>query len=170
MISATPCLTSYMSFSEATARSGRTAKLLSEALSGWVARWALIDTGICRMKACRITAVRTTEAVPNPAVFWSLRRNLDGMSDPIFSPDMTLLTLWGVVKPLLSISMLLRLSYFRARIGCSKHHWRPKPPSPKEQHKSTYISHHHRWYRAGQTDFQSGWTTIRRQLDKMLLF
>ena len=34
LISATPCLTSYTTFSEATARSAGTAKLSSEALSG----------------------------------------------------------------------------------------------------------------------------------------
>ena len=57
--------------------------------------------------------------VPNPAVFWSRLRNRDGISDPIFSPEITLLTLSGVVKPLRSIKMPFNFSYLCVRKGWS---------------------------------------------------
>ena len=46
-----------------------------------------------------MTALPTTALVPKPAVFCNRLRNLYGMSDPSFSPEITLLTLSGVVKP-----------------------------------------------------------------------
>ena len=112
LISATPGLLSSTSFSEVSARSANMAKLSNEALSGCVAKWVSIDAGICRMKACRITALPTTAFVPKQAVFCNRRRNLDGMSEPIFSPEMILFTLSGVVRPRHSIRMPLRLAYF----------------------------------------------------------
>ena len=62
------------------------------------------------MNACRITAFGAA-LVPKPAVFCRRLRNREGMSLPIFSPEITLLTLSGVVNPRLSISMAFRLSY-----------------------------------------------------------
>ena len=118
LISATRGLLSSTSFSEASARSANMAKLSNEALSGCVAKWVRIEVGICRMKACRITALPTTAFVPKPAVFCNLRRNLDGMSLPIYSPEMTLFTLSGVVRPHRSIRMPLKLSYLFVRKGC----------------------------------------------------
>ena len=111
LISATPGLLSSTSSSAASARSAKTAKLSRVALSGWVAKWALMETGICRMNACRITAFPTTALVPKPAVFCRRRRKGEGMSFPIFSPEIPLLTLSGVVNPLLSIKIAFRLSY-----------------------------------------------------------
>ena len=96
------------------------AKLSNEALSGCVAKWARIDAGICQMKACRITALPPTAFVPKPVVFCNLRR-MDGMSEPIFSPEMTLFTLSGVVRPRRSIRMPLRLSYLFVRERLQKH-------------------------------------------------
>ena len=116
LISATPGLLSSTSFSEASARSANMAKLSNEALSGCVAKWARIDAGICRMKACRITALPTTAFVPKLAVFCNRRRNLDGMSEAIFYPEMILFTLLGVVRPRCSIRMPLRLLFVRK--GC----------------------------------------------------
>ena len=118
MISATPGLLSSTSFSEASARSANMAKLFNEALSGCVAKWARIDAGIYWIKACRITALPTTAFVPKPAVFCNRRRNLDGMSEPIFSPEMILFTLSCVVRPRRSIRMPLRLSYSFLWKGC----------------------------------------------------
>ena len=117
-ISATPGLLSSTSFSEASARSANIAKLANEALSGCVAKWARIDVGICLIKVCHITAFPTTAFVPKPAVFCNRRRNLDGMSEPIFSPEMILFTLSGVVRPRRSIRVPLRLSYLCVRKGC----------------------------------------------------
>ena len=105
--SATPTLLSFASFSETIALSAKTAKLSNDVLSGVVAKCARIDAGICR-----ITALPTTAVVPNPAVFWRRRRKLEGMSVPSFSPDMTLLTRSGGVRPHLSINIPLRLMYF----------------------------------------------------------
>ena len=68
-------------------------------------------SGICLIKACRITALPTTAVVPNPAVFCRRQRKHEGMSLPSFSPDMTLLTRSGVVRPRLSINTSLRLMY-----------------------------------------------------------
>ena len=110
LISATPTLLSFASFSEAIALSAKTAKLSNDVLSGVVVKCARIDAGICLIKACRITALPTT-AVPNSAVFCRRRRKREGMSVPSFSSDMTLLTRSGVVKPRLSINTPLRLMY-----------------------------------------------------------
>ena len=119
VISATPGLLSSTSCSAASALSAKMAKLSSEALSGCVAKWALMEAGICLMNACRITAFPTTALVPKPAVFCRCLRNREGMSLPIFSPEITLLTLSGVVSPRLSISMAFRLSYLFDLKGCS---------------------------------------------------
>ena len=82
------------------------AKFSSDALSGCVAKCARMEGGICRMKAWRITALPTTAFVPNPAVFCNRLRNLDGMSDPSFSPEITLLTLSGVVNLVVRLGAL----------------------------------------------------------------
>ena len=119
LISATPGLLSSTSCPAASALSAKTAKLSREALSGWVAKWALMEAGICRMNACRITAFPTTALVPKPAVFCRRLRNRKGISLPIFSPEITLLTLSGVVNPRLSISIAFRLSYLFDLKGCS---------------------------------------------------
>ena len=111
LTSATPTLLSFASFSEAIALSAKTARLSNDVLSGVVAQCARIDAGICQIKACRITALPTTAVVPNPAVFWRRRRKREGMSVPSFSPDMTLLTRSGVVRPRLSINTPSRLMY-----------------------------------------------------------
>ena len=103
LTSATPTLLSLTSFSEAIAMSASTAKLSNDVLSGVVAKCARIDAGICRIKACRITALPTTAVVPNPAVFCRRRRKREGMSVPHFPP--------GVVKARLSINTPLRLMY-----------------------------------------------------------
>ena len=118
LISATPGLLLSTSFSEASARSANMAKLSNEALSGCVAKWARIAAGICWMKACRITALPTTAFVPKPAVFCNLRRNLDGMSVPVFSPEITLFTHSGVVRPRRSIRIPIRLLCLFVRKGC----------------------------------------------------
>ena len=60
------------------------------------------------MKAWRITALPTTAFVPKPAVFCNRLRNLDGMLDPSFSPEITLLTLSGVLKPRRSIKITFK--------------------------------------------------------------
>ena len=44
-----------------------------------------------------MTAFPTTALVLKPAVFCNRLRNLDGMSDPSFSPEITLFTISGVV-------------------------------------------------------------------------
>ena len=62
--------------------------------------------------AWRMTAFPTTALVPKPAVFCNRLRNLDGMSDPSFSPEITLFTLSGVVKPRRSIKMAFKLSKY----------------------------------------------------------
>ena len=111
LTSATLTLLSFASFSEAIAQSAKTARLSNDVLSGVAARCARIDAGICRIKACRITALPTTAVFPKPAVFWRRRRKREGMSVPSFSPDMTLLTRSGVVKPRLAINTPLRLMY-----------------------------------------------------------
>ena len=71
--SATPTLLSLTSVSEARAlpanTTANTAKLSKDVLSGVVARCARMDAGICRIKACRITALATIAVVPKPAVF-----------------------------------------------------------------------------------------------------
>ena len=110
-ISATHGLASSTSFLAATARSTNMAKFSSDALSGCVAKCASTEGGICRMKAWRITALPTTAFVSKPAVFYNRLRNLDGMSDPSFSPEITLLTLSGVVKPRRSIWIAFKFSY-----------------------------------------------------------
>ena len=120
LTSATPTLLSFASFSEAIALSDKTAKLSNDVLSGVVAKCARIDAGICLIKTCRITALPTTAVVPNPAVFCRRRRKRKGVSVPSFSPDMTLLTCSGVVKPRLSINTPLRLMYLWLRNGCNK--------------------------------------------------
>ena len=74
LTSATPTLLSFASFSEVIALSVKAAKLSNDVLLGVVAKCAWIDAGICRIKACRITALPTTAVVPNPAVFWRRRR------------------------------------------------------------------------------------------------
>ena len=104
LISATPGLLSSTSCSAASALSAKT---------------ALMEAGICLMNACRITAFPTTALVPKPAVFCRRLRNREGMSLPIFSPEITLLTLSGVVNPRLSISMAFKLSYLFDLKGCS---------------------------------------------------
>ena len=109
LTAATPTLFSFTSFSEAIALSASTAKLSNDVVSGVVAKCARIDAGICLIKACHITALPTTAVVPNPAVFCRRRRKREGMSVPSFSPDMTLLTRSGVVRPRLSINTPLRL-------------------------------------------------------------
>ena len=110
------------SFSESIALSASTAKLSNDVLSGVVAKCARIDAGICLIKACRITALPTTAVVPNPAVFCRRRRKREGISVGLlsFSPDITIFTRPGVVKPRLSINTLLRLIYLWLRNGCSK--------------------------------------------------
>ena len=90
-----------------------------EPWSGCVAKRARIKVAICRIKAWRMTAFPTTGLVPNPAVFCSCLRNLDGTSDLSFSPEITLLTLSGVVKPLRSIKMPFEFSYLGLRKGWS---------------------------------------------------
>ena len=52
-----------------------------------------------------------------PAIFCNRWRNLDGMSEPIFSPEMTLFTLSSGVRPRRSIRMPLSLSYLCVRKG-----------------------------------------------------
>ena len=118
LISATPGLLSSTLFSEASALSANMAKLPNEALSRCVAKWARIDAAICRMKACCITALPTTAFVPKTAVFCNCRRNLDGMSEPIFSPEMILFALSDVVRPRRSIRMPWGLSYLFVRKCC----------------------------------------------------
>ena len=54
------------------------------------------------MKAWRKTALPTTAFVPKPAGFRNRLRNPDGMSDPSFSPEITLLTL-------VSLNLVIRL-------------------------------------------------------------
>ena len=120
LTSATPTLLSFASFSEAIALSAKTAKLSNDVLSGVLVKCARIDAGICRIKVCRITALPTTAVVPNPTVFWRRRRKRQGMSVPSFSPDMTLLTRSGIVRPRLSINTPLRLMYLWLRNGCNK--------------------------------------------------
>ena len=115
---AIPTMLSFASFSEAIALSAKTAKL--SVLSGVVVKCARIDAGICLIKACHITALPATAVVPNPAVFCRRRRKPEGMSIPSFSPDMTLLTRSGVVKPRCSINTPLRLMYLWLRNGCNK--------------------------------------------------
>ena len=88
-----------------------TFSLITFHFQGVAAKCARIYAGICRIKACRITALPTTAVVPNPAVFWRRRRKRGGMSVPSFSPDMTLLTRAGIVKPRLSINTPLILMY-----------------------------------------------------------
>ena len=58
-----------------------------------------------------MTAFSTNALVPKPAVICNRLRNLDGMSDPSFSPQITLFTLSGVVKPRRSIKMAFNFSY-----------------------------------------------------------
>ena len=58
-----------------------------------------------------MTAFLTTALVPKPHVFCKRLRNIDGMSDPSFSPEITLFTLPGVVKPRRSIRMAFKFSY-----------------------------------------------------------
>ena len=109
---ATHTLLSLTSVCEAKALSASTAKLSKDVLSGVVAKWARMDAGICRIKACHISALLTTAVVPNPAVFCRRRRKREGMSVPNFSPEITLFThRSGVVKPRLSINTNLRLMY-----------------------------------------------------------
>ena len=114
-ISATPCFASSTSYSEATARSANTAKLSNDALSECVAKWARIGVGICQIKAWRMTAFPTTAVVQNPAILCSRLRNRGGMSDHNCSPEITLLTVSGVVKPLRSINIPFRFSYLCVR-------------------------------------------------------
>ena len=45
-----------------------------------------------------MTAFPTTALVPKLAVFCNRLRNLDGMPDPSFFPEITLFTLSGVVN------------------------------------------------------------------------
>ena len=118
--SATPTLLSFTSVSEAKALSANIARLYKDVLSGVVARCARMDTDICRIKAWLITALPTTAVVPKPAVFWRRLRKRDGMSDPNFSPEISLFTRSGVVNPRRSISTPLRLIYLCLRKGCNR--------------------------------------------------
>ena len=111
LTSATPTLLSLTSLSDAIALSASTAKLSNDVLSDVVAKCARIAAGICLIKARRITALPTTAVVPNPAVFCRRRRKREGMSVPNYSPDITLFTRSGVVKPRLSTNTPLRLMY-----------------------------------------------------------
>ena len=63
------------------------------------------------MNAWRMTAFPTTALVPKPAVFCRRLKKRKGMSEPILSPEITLLTRSGVVKPRRSIKMVFKLSY-----------------------------------------------------------
>ena len=58
-----------------------------------------------------MTAFPTTALALKPAVFCNRLRNLVGMSDPSFSPEITLFTLSGVVKPRSLIKMAFKFSY-----------------------------------------------------------
>ena len=69
LISDTPTFVTFPPFSEAKARSARLARLYNDVLSGCVAKCALMDVGICRMKAWRMTALPTTADAPRPEVF-----------------------------------------------------------------------------------------------------
>ena len=160
-ISATPGLLSSTSFSEASSWSANMAKLANEALSGCVAKWARIDVGICLIKACRMTAFSTTAFVPRPAVFCNRQRNLDGMSEPIFSSEMTLFTLSGEVRPRRSIRMHLRLLYLcvgrvaEARLTSDA-------TSPESAHRWDYTVRRHTLSGVNQTESRSDQTIILR--------
>ena len=58
-----------------------------------------------------MTAFPTTARGPEPAAFCRRLKNREGMSEPILSPEITLLTRSGVVKPRRSIKMVFKLSY-----------------------------------------------------------
>ena len=89
------------------------------------------------MNAWRMTAFPTTALGPEPAAFCRHLKKLEGMSEPIFSPEITLLTRLGVVKPRRSIKMVFRLLYLCDLI-------------------LNYISRHRRGSDEDQTEFQSG--------------
>ena len=59
------------------------------------------------MNAWHMTAFPTTALVPKPAVFCRRPKK----REPILSPEITLLTRSGVVKPRRSIKMVFKLSY-----------------------------------------------------------
>ena len=63
------------------------------------------------MNAWRMTAFPTTARGPEPAAFCRRLRKREGMSETILSPEITLLTRSGVVKPRRSIKMVFKLSY-----------------------------------------------------------
>ena len=170
LISATPGLLSSTSSSAASARSAKTAKLSRVALSGWVAKWALMEAGICRMNACRITAFPTTALVPKPAVFCRRRRKREGMSFPIFSPEITLSTLSGVVNPRLSIKIAFRLSYLLDLKGWSSTSLTSDAISPESAAQvKRYLSSYH-WSGEELTESQFGWTRAQHPRRRKLRF
>ena len=101
------------------------------------------------MNAWRMTAFPTTALVPKPAVFCRCLKKCKEMSEPILSPEITLLTRSGVVKPRRSIKMVFKLSYLERPSRLMR-------PRLRVLRRLNYIARYRRGSDEDRTEFQSG--------------